>query len=194
MTKRTASSDDNHRLGRIGLVVLVGAVAAGCSGETRRSLGLERTPPDAFQVVTRAPLEIPPDFGLRPPQPGAARPNEATTRQVAATTVFGGAAPTIDAAGRTDGEVALLKQTGALQADPSIRQTVDRESLLVAQEDRSLVDSLIFWRDKPPPGTVVDAQAEAQRLQQNAALGKPPAEGETPIIRRKSRGILDGIF
>jgi len=39
---------------------------------------MERVSPDEFAVESRAPLTIPPEFELRPPQPGAPRPQEAT--------------------------------------------------------------------------------------------------------------------
>jgi hypothetical protein len=39
---------------------------------------MDRAGPDEFAVESRAPLLIPPDFNLRPPQPGATRPNEVT--------------------------------------------------------------------------------------------------------------------
>jgi hypothetical protein len=53
---------------------------AGCS-DFKKSVGLEPTLPDEFAVESRAPLTIPPDFELRPPQPGAARPQEKTADQ-----------------------------------------------------------------------------------------------------------------
>jgi len=39
---------------------------------------------DEFAVVTKAPLIMPPDYNLRPPRPGAARPQEQSERQQAA--------------------------------------------------------------------------------------------------------------
>jgi hypothetical protein len=48
-----------------------------CS-DFRVALGMDRVGPDEFAVESRAPLTIPPDFDLRPPQPGAPRPQEAT--------------------------------------------------------------------------------------------------------------------
>ena len=178
----------------LGLVVVL-ALSACESGSLRRSLGLESRGPDEFRVVTRAPLDLPPDYGLRPPQPGAGRPNEPTVREQAKQTVFGAATPAVKVIpGRTAGESAMLRQAGAIDVDTSIRETVDRESAQLAQADRSLTDRLIFWRDQPAAGTVVDPAAEQQRLRENAALGKPATEGETPIIQRKRRGILEGIF
>jgi len=52
----------------------------GCT-DVRSMLGMDRTGPDEFAVESRAPLLIPPDFNLRPPQPGATRPNEVTAAE-----------------------------------------------------------------------------------------------------------------
>jgi DUF3035 family protein len=57
----------------ISLTLLLG----GC-GEFRKAIGMDRVGPDEFAVESRAPLTIPPDFDLRPPQPGAQRPQETT--------------------------------------------------------------------------------------------------------------------
>ena len=35
-------------------------------GVTKRTLGIEKESPDEMMVVSRAPLSIPPEFGLRP--------------------------------------------------------------------------------------------------------------------------------
>jgi hypothetical protein len=71
--------------GRVGTASLIGAcllllALPGCS-DVRAVLGMDRTGPDEFAVESRAPLLIPPDFNLRPPQPGATRPNEVTAAE-----------------------------------------------------------------------------------------------------------------
>ena len=43
-------------------------------------------------------------------------------------------------------------------------------------------------------GTVLDPQREAQRLRENSALGRSPEAGDTPIIQRRQRGLLDGLL
>ncbi|HWB51038.1 MAG TPA: DUF3035 domain-containing protein [Stellaceae bacterium] len=55
--------------------VAAGLLLAGCSN-WKQTLGIEPTSPDEFAVESRAPLTIPPDFNLRPPAPGAPRPQE----------------------------------------------------------------------------------------------------------------------
>src|ERR1041385_1973292 len=57
-------------------------ILSGC-GELRTAMGIERTGPDEFAVESRAPLVVPPDFDLRPPQPGAPRPQEKTAAEKA---------------------------------------------------------------------------------------------------------------
>jgi hypothetical protein len=39
---------------------------------------MDQVGPDEFAIESRAPLTIPPEFDLRPPQPGAPRPQEVT--------------------------------------------------------------------------------------------------------------------
>ena len=71
---------------------------------------------------------------------------------------------------------------------------VDRESSQLAQEDITFTDRLAFWRDPEPYGTMVDADAEARRLRANQALGHALGEGETPVIERRRRALLEGVF
>ena len=59
-------------------VLVVAGLMVGACGDTRKVLGYDKVTPDEFKVVSRAPLSLPPDYGLRPPQPGAPRPQEGT--------------------------------------------------------------------------------------------------------------------
>ena len=179
----------------IGVALLL--ALSGCS-QTRQALGLNKQSPDEFQVVARAPLSLPPDYNLRPPMPGAPRPQEGTARDQAQTAVFGNydtsAVIGDTAPGSSQGEVALLQSAGATGINPDIREIIDRETSDLIAQDQRFIDSLIFWRDPEPPGEVIDPAAEQQRLQENAALGRPVNEGDTPIIERRERGLLEGIF
>ncbi len=174
--------------GKLLLVLSIGTALVGCN-----ALKGGNTGPDEFAVVTRAPLSLPPDYGLRPPRPGAERPNETSPRDDAQNKLLrnlGGQSRQSRATksktnGKfTNGESALLKRADALDVDPSIRYVVERESGRI-KEEASLVDSLVFWRDKKKPKTLVDAKEESKRLRDNAALGKSPTEGITPIIKNK---------
>jgi hypothetical protein len=192
----------------LGLAVLV----ASCGGNSQvgRVLGFEKTTPDEFAVVKRAPLTLPPDYGLRPPKPGAPRPQAVSPRSDAKKSLLSAsskppasASDTRSAArrakraqinaqakGRSSSEVALLKRSGALGVDPKIRQTLNRESASASDvAEESLVDKLLFWQDDKQrvgsqDATVINAEAEARRMRENAALGKSTDAGRTPTIRR----------
>lgn len=211
-------------------VLTMGVALGACSG-VQKQLGLERTSPDEFAVVSQAPLSLPPDINLRPPQPGAPRPQEGTMTDAAEATLFEGRpAPsevTVDnpagsrpfpprdgsrvaqqsglvaivpsgtvevEASKSLGERSILRTAGADEALPNIRQIVNAESTELASANESFTDRIIFWRDPDQPGTIVDAEEERRRLQENEALGLPTTEGETPRIERESKALLEGLF
>lgn len=177
-----------------GAAVLVGGLSA-CGGNAKQALGLERVAPDEFAVVSRAPLSVPREFTLRPPEPGAARPQEGTAADRARRAITGAQAQAAyQRAGLSPGEAALLARTGAAQAPDDIRSVVERESNALAAESRTFTDRLVFWRDPQPPGEIVDAEAESRRIRENQALGDPVTQGETPRIERREMGILEGLF
>lgn len=173
------------------------AALSGCEN-ARRAMGMGKQAPDEFAVLTRAPLKLPPDYGLRPPVPGAKRPQEATTRNQARQILLGGGASADVAArpanGLSTGESAILKRAGALNADPSIRRKVNRESTNIAVAQAGFLDKIIFWQTPDQPGQVVDADKEARRLREASAMGDAPNKGDVPVIKRKERGLLEGIF
>jgi hypothetical protein len=78
-----------RRLG-IGVVMLGLLPIGGCAqGSVQDALGMGKRSPDEFAVVRRAPLIVPPDFELRPPEPGAPRPNIGRTSDQARVALTG---------------------------------------------------------------------------------------------------------
>src|SRR5215468_11844115 len=67
----------------VSLLCPAGALLISGSTDLKKAIGLEKAAPDEFAVESRAPLEMPPDFDLRPPQPGATRPQEKAADQQA---------------------------------------------------------------------------------------------------------------
>lgn len=175
---------------RTPLAVLLAAafLVAGCDN-TKKVLGLEKRAPDEFAVYSRAPLSLPPNYALRPPAPGESRPQELTAT-AAAERALRGKATVAAPADASAGTVALLKQTGSLDALPNIRATVNLESAALADEDKRVTDKILFWKKPTPEGTVVDAEKEAQRIRENQAMGKAITEGDTPVIQKRKRGLF----
>ena len=178
-------------------------VTSGCS-ETREALGLTKRQPDEFAVYTRAPLVLPPDYGLRPPTPGSARAASLAPRDEARSAVIGGGAtmpgnrqaadPSAMAAGTSPGAQALLERSGAFNVEPDIRDVVNQETSILATTDRSFTERLMFWSTPTEYGTVVDPKEEARRIHENQALGRSVTAGTTPTIERKRKALLEGIF
>lgn len=163
------------------------ALLLSACGGVKKELGLTRSAPDEFAVVKRAPLEMPPEFSLRPPQPGAPRPQEQGAEEQARAIVFGEAVTAQEKADPASAESLLLQQTGADQADPNIRTIVDRETAALEPRQKPVAERLLGWtrsKQEEGPATVVDAAAEAQRLKQNAEEGKSVTEGETPSVEQ----------
>ena len=182
-------SNPSRLIAPVALAVLV----SGC-GDTSltRTFGLVRDAPDEFTVVTRAPLSMPPDFALRPPSPGAPRPQDQPERNLAEAALVPEAALGGNNTGVSAGQAALVRDAGGSVA-PDIRRKVDAEAKKAASDD-GFVDKLLYWRKGDPVRQVVDPAKEAQRLKQNAALGQPPVAGETPVIRQKRTGWFQDLF
>ncbi len=113
---------------------------------------LNRSRPDEFAVARQAPLVIPPDFALRPPQPGAPRPQDSGgPSQQALEALFGGSAQ------RSASEAAAIQAAGGTSAaDTGIRSGV-------GSPDTNVVDKGSTTRDivAAPQGDGRDARAGA---------------------------------
>ncbi len=108
------------------LLIITGAAVALSGLSACGSSGLfDRNRPDEFAVSRSAPLVVPPDFALAPPQPGAARPQDGSTQEQVLDALFGGPAP------RSAAEKAI---SAAGTADSGIRSSVgDPKTNVVAK-------------------------------------------------------------
>jgi len=116
-------------------------LVSGCGG-FRQAIGLDRSGPDEFAVETRAPLTIPPDFDLRPPKPGAPRPQEGSAAERAR--------KVIDTAGPGEpGKQAspVLKPPSAIGSGPQIDPAQQ-------VQDQSLASKLLGSADSASGGAV----------------------------------------
>jgi hypothetical protein len=166
---------------------------AGCdSGNLTRTFGLTRDAPDEYTVTTRAPLSMPPEYNLRPPLPGAPRPQEQTERQQAEEALVPQLALGAPASTASPGQTALVQQAGPA-APTDIRRRVDADARYETDDD-SFIDKLLYWRKPDSQHAQVDAQKESQRLRQNAALGEGPDVGDTPIIQPRKTGWFTNLF
>lgn len=122
------------------------ALLSGCGKR-----GYDRARPDEFAVARQAPLVIPPDYALVPPQPGAARPQDSATNAQTLQALFGGNAA------RSTSENAVIDQAGGDTADAGIRSSA-------GDPGTNVVDKGATTRDivAAPQGDGQDARAQAQ--------------------------------
>jgi len=137
---------------RKSLLTATGLIAAtlvsGCGHR-----GYDRARPDEFAVARQAPLVIPPDFSLTPPQPGAARPQDTAGNAQAQTleALFGGTAR------RSAAEAATVDAAGGDSADDAVRSTVGDPGTTVVDKGSTTRDIVAA-----PQGDGQNARASAQ--------------------------------
>jgi Protein of unknown function (DUF3035) len=179
----------------LGAALLAGSVLllSGCGNNSlTRTFGLTRDAPDEYTVTTRAPLSMPPEYNLRPPRPGAPRPQEQSERQQAEEALVPQLALGAPQGTASPGQTALVDQAGPA-APSDIRSLVNSDARYDSEND-SFIDKLLYWRKPTTQGAQVDPTLESQRLRQNAALGEPPDVGATPIIQGKKKGWFTNLF
>jgi hypothetical protein len=139
-------------------------------------------------------LSMPPDYSIRPPNPGASRPQTVSEQQQAEQAMVPQTALTGEPTGQASAGQAALVQAAGPTPPANIRAEVNGEAAAAAQQNQGFVDTLMFWREPAPPGIVVDPQKEAQRIRENAALGRSQDQGDTPIIQPRAKSWLDSLF
>jgi hypothetical protein len=165
-------------------VALVGIAAlslAGCD-TIRNAAGMEKSAPDEFAVLTKAPLVIPPDYNLMPPRPGAVPTNQVEPTDSAQEALFGNDPATIAAQlpnTYSESEKVLLANAGVQNIDPQIRQHLQSDNKAMVGTDDGFTKDILFWQ-KPTAdnGHPLNADQEARKLDDKRA-GQQPAAGNT---------------
>lgn len=186
-------------------------LAACGSGDVRDTLGLDKSAPDEFKVVSRPPLSVPPEFDLRPPTPGAPQRSAPSTEKAAKSLVLKDGTmttsdldsytpesetsvdPVVSGDVESSAESSFLSRVGVAKADPEIRGKLheDQKALPVVEDDVSPLEKLMGVEPSDP---VVDAKAETARIQKNKKEGKPVTAGKVKTVDPKKGSVLDKIF
>lgn len=129
----------NKTLSLICAGTALATVSACASGP--RDPGINDSQQDEFRIVTKAPLTVPPDYNLRPPNAGQALPAEVQEER-ATVTAFG----TTLGQNASPGERALVTAANANAVSPVIRAQVDFEEAGMLRKPSSFSDRVLFWR------------------------------------------------
>ena len=125
--------------------------------------------PDELAVARAAPLVVPPDFALRPPTPGAPRPQETDSATLALQAMFGGPAP------RSEAEQGTLDQAGLARADTGIRSNAGDAGTTVVDKGSATRDIVAA-----PPSEGAGARATIPNAASPSTGATPPSAGTTP--------------
>jgi len=156
------------------LTLAASALALGACTNIQQSIGLSKVTPDEFLTVSSAPLTVPPEYGLRPPQPGQPRPQELAPESAARQILLGQR----QSVTRSAGEQLLVAQAGGDRADPLARYVVDDEFGDLTHKEESWANRIMFWRREDPStqtatttqtsegAVTIDAASEYARMQE----------------------------
>jgi hypothetical protein len=175
-----AKPNSFRRAGQWAAILSLSLALMGCEG-LRQATGSAKLPPDEFTVLTKAPLVLPPDYNLRPPQPGIASRNEPNPDDPSRAALFPQTAAEASAAlgnGYSDGEKLLLTKSNALTVDPNVRREVTSD---VGQEDQgpAFAQKVLYSGTGAAPVAATPAAPAA------AAAAAPAAAKPTPAADAK---------
>ncbi len=192
---------NSHRF----LSLLSVVMLSGCT-DIRANLGLERSSPDEFAVVTRAPLSLPPSYDLRPPRAGAPRPQEQTTTEQAEQTLFGrpntggstvqtgqGNVPVKITRSASIAEQGFLTKAGVTAANPNIRAVLDKETAKKPASDKGVIETLEDFSAVKKQDPLVEPAAEAKRIRDNQKAGAPVTKGDVKQAEPKQKTLWDTL-
>lgn len=171
----------------IGLVAASALVSTGCNS-MGKAMGMTKTTPNEFNILTKAPLVVPPEYNLRPPKTGELNVEEKYASVAARKALLG----EIDPAKPSRGEAVLLSKAGGASADPAVRVIIDGQNS-IERKSQGFADRVIFWKDGKAidqNGQPLDPDTEARRMKAvSSATGGAPVE----IKRRPAAAKLPGL-
>ncbi len=128
------------------LTVLSGSVLAlGLTACASSNDGARAGVPDEFRVVKKAPLSVPPEYSLRPPELGTVRPPEVSLTSQDRVVAFG----TDIGVDASDIERMLISRAGAIAVSPIIRQTIDYDEAGLLRKGRTISDAVTGYTGSP---------------------------------------------
>jgi hypothetical protein len=139
-------------------------------------------------VVRKAPLTVPPEYNLRPPSPGSARPQELSPEAQARVAVFG-----VDfGQAASEGEKLFIKQAGGDAVDRMVRNQVDFDNAQILRKNRSFADAILSF-GATPTEPLVDPAAEAARIKAAEDANKDVVGVGKVVIQPKHTSKLPGL-
>ena len=164
-------------------------VMSGCT-TAAKGLGLTKDAPNEFNILTKAPLIIPPEYNLKPPRLGESSAENNYSQKAAREALIGN----VDDAEPTRGEIALMAKAGVGRADQEVRLEIDGQNS-VERKTQGFASRVLFWKNgeiinEKGEAVPLDAENEARRLE---LINKSTGGQEVEITRRPGGAKLPGL-
>ncbi len=162
-------------------------MASGCT-TVANSLGATRSAPNEFNILTKPPLVVPPEYNLRPPAAGESRPEDNYSSVIAREALLGD----VDSAEPSRGEILLMNKANVGSAEPTVRLLIDGENS-IEKKTTGFTDRVVFWRDGQAidgQGSPLNPEEEALRLE---SLKEVTGGGEVTISSPRGGTKLPGL-
>jgi hypothetical protein len=168
-------------------LIAAASIMTACASASKR-LGLTTTSPNEFNILTKAPLVVPPEYNLLPPRVGESSFENNYTQEAARKALIGD----VDPAEPTRGEIVLMTKAGVGRANQEVRLEIDGQNSVERKSD-GFSDRVLFWQNgrvQMPNGAPLDPETEARRMESmKAATGG----GEVTIMRKPGGAKLPGL-
>lgn len=157
------------------IALLSGCCLLQACGSVKKTLGIDRDPPDEFAVTpSEQPLDMPPDFFTLPtPDPGAPRPQDVKALEEKRAQVLG-VKP--QKGSGSEGEQTILQMSGTEEVQKEskdVRRAIDEESRIEHAKSGTSVLETLGVKKKKPAGDVIDPYKEAAELEQQGISQNP---------------------
>jgi len=169
------------------LIVAAAVILPGCAS-IARATGATKSAPNEFNILTKPPLVVPPEYNLRPPKAGEFKASDAYSSKVAREALLG----EVDDAKPSRGEILLMTQAGAGRSDPAIRVEIDGSNQ-IEKKPSGFSQRIMSWRNgkaTDTTGAPLDPENESRRLE---AVVSATGGGDVTIKKSPSGSKIPGL-
>lgn len=143
---------------------------SGCSSGVKETLGIKKTAPDEFYVVSNPDLTVPPDFTL-------VDPSETSTRE-----------DTYEASAKSDTKLSnddkeFLNSLSDSKSKSSVKRAIDQDQ---QSQQKGAIRNAISKISGEGGDPKIDPVAERERIKANQASDKPLNEGDVKEVKQST--------
>lgn len=165
------------------LIISLLTTLSACSGDVKDTLGMRKTAPDEFVVISNPPLSVPPQFDL--PDPNSEETIKSTPEQNKPVSTT----PTA----LTKDELKFIDSLGAKSALTDTKKIIEKERLEQKKADskKGVVSKTFSKISGSSSEPVINPVSERERITENNKEGKPLNEGK---VKNKEESTLKRIL